>query len=229
MAQSNSSPVVVTQMVAVVSTQMVESTVATTTNAPKPSRADISFGLRLHSPDSGDMYDSAGGLGGTLRFWSSSTLGVWMEADFVTFEVNEMESVAANTSVAYSAKQSGNATAFYVGGGPILRPVHQNGMNLSLFAGPMLVPVSSSVEISGTMRTRYSAVYASETLEIDPQVIARMGADADVRIGRTVMLTLSAGYDADLVKGDITMPSLGKTSENELAGYWMQFGMLFEM
>jgi len=106
--------------------------------------------------------------------------------------------------------------------------------SLTLEGGLRYVIVNSNVEFvqAEAIADAYgNYIAAAESIEIDfdDGIVGVVGADFDLQLGEGFYLFAGAGYQFDVLKGDITVGGINSEVENELNAIYARAGITLDI
>ena len=174
-------------------------------------RAGASTDLRLDgvyvSPKK-DGWDN--GIGGELKYiyWANPNLGLALAGGAQQWKVSkDVHTELLDSSTAVAVAYDGNAMFYPVGVSVLCDLPLNNTISLSLEGGLRYVIASSDVKVAAAVgqinNTGAVGVSAGESnMTFDNGVIAKAAIDLNLKVNEETTVSIGAGYDFDISKGD---------------------------
>jgi hypothetical protein len=174
--------------------------------------SDLRASLNYWVPGEGDfsLYDQGYGVELQYRKWAWEPFGVAFSFGVSEWDADELRIV--NTT-----DYGGSALVVPIGGSALIRIFDMTGWNMALEAGLRYLIVESDIDFLYTPEDR------REELDIDNNIVGVVALDYENYLGERWSLFGTAGYQFDLIKGDITS-RIGDMPENEMPALYLRLG-----
>lgn len=186
-------------------------------------------GFRVSSqfivPGDSESWDDAVGLEAQYIVWATPNLGLALAAGIGSWRVTDDVLVGYDPDVDVAAVVSadGSALTLPFGGSVLFRPAMDGPAKVTLEAGLRYVFVDSGVDIEAAVYDGSDTVYITDNVDFDDGVIGLIGADISFPISPKVDFGFGAGYQVDIVKGDVYWMG-ERIGENEMKGIFIRLG-----
>lgn len=186
----------------------------------------------------GDDWDNGYGVSSRAIFWNESGLGVALSIGVQKWGLNDQttsdsEDFGYGYTYDFVQKISGDATMIPLGVSGLYEiPVNQI-VNFTLEGGIRYVIVDSNIKYDETFTYTdgyWGGSYSdsdSYDVDIDNGVVGVLGAKFDVEVSEGFRVFAGAGYQFDMIKGDVSINGYD-IAENELKAAFIRAGLAWK-
>lgn len=170
--------------------------------------AQVRFAFNALSPRGPDRnWESAYGMEVGLVQWLSPALGLAGSVGFARWQAREtaLSEHDPGSSSSFAARIDGDASVLPVGMSILLRPVSGHAAHLSVETGLRYAMVSSDVRARYAYSDSYSAGSGYGRIDLDDVVYGIVAFDLVLPVSPSARVSLGAGYQFDISKGDATL------------------------
>ncbi len=190
-------------------------------------------------PGQDDDWDKGFGAFAQIVFWQESGLGIALSIGTQSWDVNDDvyffgEDLGYGIGYGYAAGLEGDATMIPLGASGLYKISLGQAANLTLEGGIKYVVVNSDVKFVEAEALADSYGYSisdsySYDVDIDNGIVGVVGAEFDVELSKGFRLFAGAGYQFDLVKGDMEVDGFDVNYENELKAAFLRAGLACDL
>jgi len=186
-----------------------------------------------------DSWDIGYGASAQVIFWTDSGLGLALSAGAQIWDVNDdvtgyVEDVGGGFVAKYREGFEGDAVMLPLGASGLYRIALGETTSLILEGGLRYVIVNSNVKFVEAFEvddaTGNALVEAmSYDIDLDNGVVGLVGGDFEVALSESFNLFAGAGYQFDVLKGDISVVGIDSDVENELKAFYARAGISLDI
>lgn len=200
---------------------------------------DVQAGAEFYFP-SDSFWDSAYGGEAKLIYWEDWNVGLALAAGFTQWDVDGDLDPVVTVPGSYERFQSWQGDSQYIPLGVSLMSRHDirtrssRQAKLMLEGGIRYMLANGSMDLVETERVWVNPGQYSETntrYHVDDESgwVGRVGASLAWDLTEPLSVFLTGGYQFDLSKGQVSVPSLMKHQEIDLAAFYLQLGLALEL
>lgn len=192
---------------------------------PSGMKVDITAFATWYVPAQDDDYDYGIGFDAQARFWLTPYVGLAVGGGSAGWQINEKDETIVVGPFTGSAEMEGTVGLTSMGGSLLLRPVNSAGFALTLEAGARYMAVNSDADIELEARDAAdNRFHVKDTIDIEDGVVGVLAAQAELKLGGRLSLLAGAGWQFDLIKGDVEWND-EDMGENKLEALFFQGGL----
>jgi len=186
-----------------------------------------------------DSWDIGYGASAQVIFWTETGLGFGLYAGAQMWDVTDDvvvygEDLGGGVGYAQGLGLDGEAIMIPVGASALYKIALGETASLTLEGGVRYVIVNSNVELIyaeafADAYGNYIAAAESYEIDFDDGIVGVVGADFELALSEGFYLFAGAGYQFDVLKGDITVGGINSEVENELNAVYARAGITLDI